>query len=329
MNERRMADMYQEDEISLIDIWRTLVKHKKVIFLVWGLISLIGVAAAVLIPQKYAYTTLIEMGGQGDDVVETADAARTRLVAGIIPVIQSRYLAEGKETIDVKVSVPEKSPRFVMLESKGTAQAAAIHLAFQGTVVDALKEGHQVIQNKTREKLVTGQEAARRRIAALDDENALLTAKLERLDDEEAYLKEQIKQVRVAVAAVSKWSDKSAAALTQMMTTNQLEQQRRFLGTLEDRVLLGLPNERAEIKNVIADNERSIDEQRSTLNVMTSELGSLRETQALIPPAQSAGPVAPDRRLIIVLTIFVGLMLGVLGAFFAEFFLKARKEVEA
>lgn len=263
MNERRMADTYQEDEISLVDIWRTLVRHKRMIFLVWGLISLVGVAVAVLMPQKYAYTTLIEIGRLGDvvekgNLVETADGARIRLVAGIIPVIQSRYLAEGKEAIDVKASVPEKSPRFVLLESKGAAQAAAIHLAFQGAIVDALEEGHQVIQNKTRETLVTGQEAAQRRIAALDDENALLAAKLKRLDDEEEYLKEQIKQSKTAVAAASKWGDKSAAAagaesaaLTQMMTINQLEQQRRFLATLEDRVLLGLPKERAEINNGI------------------------------------------------------------------------------
>lgn len=334
MHDHRITDTYQDDEISLADVWRTLVGHKKLIFLVWGLVILTGLAAAVLMPEKYAYTTLIEIGGQWDDPVETADAARARLLAGIIPVVQNRYLAEGKKITDVKVSIPEKSPVFVFLESQGTAEAASIHLAFHAEIVDVLAQEHHAAQNKVREVLVIGQETVRRRITALDNENIFLTEKLKHLDDEETYLEEKIKQVRAAVAAASKWSDKAgaaaakegaAAAFTHMMATNQIEQQ-RFLTTLENRVLVGLPGERAEINKTITDNAQSVEEQRSALNITTSELGRLRETKALIPPARSASSVAPDRRVISMLAIFIGLMLGVLSAFMVEFLLKVRKE---
>lgn len=296
MNERRMTDTYQEDEISLVDVWWTLARHKKVIFLVWGLISLIGVAVAVLMPQKYAYTTLIEIGGHGDDVVETADAARVRLVAGIIPVIQSRYLAEGKETIDVNVSVPEKSPSFVLLESKGTAQAASIHLAFQEAVFDALRQEHQAVLNKAREALAAGQEAVEHKIAGLQDERVLLAADAKRLNEEETYLNNQAIKFD------------AGSALVRTMLIKQIELQRAVIG------------------KATADNVRAMDEQRSALNIITSELGRIRETKAVIPAAQSVDPVAPDRKLIIVLTVVGGLMLGLLSAFFAEFFLKVRKE---
>src|SRR3990172_13380568 len=99
MNDRRKTDAYREDEISLVDLWRVLVKHKKRVFLVWLLISLAGVIAAVLMPERYAYTTLVEIGrppaGTGkDNLVETADEARVRLIAGIIPVIERRFLGE-------------------------------------------------------------------------------------------------------------------------------------------------------------------------------------------------------------------------------------------
>lgn len=335
MNDRRKTDAYREDEISLVDVWRTLVKHKKLIFLVWGLITLTGLAAAVLMPEKYAYTTLIEVGGQGNDLVGTADAARTRLIAGIIPVVQRKYLDEGKKITDVKVLVPEKSPSNVLLESQGTAKAASSHLAFHGAIVDVLRDGHRAIQNKTRETLTVQQEAAQRRIAALKDESTLLTAKLKRLDEEEEYLKGQIKQSQADVAAASKLGAKSMAAaagaeattLTYiMMITNQLEQQRRFLSTIEDRVLLGLPRERVEINKAIADNVRSVDEQRSALNVIVSELGRIRETKALIPPHQSESPVGPKRWQIMMISVLAGLMLGVLATFFTEFLLKVRKE---
>lgn len=284
-------------------------------------------------PEKYAYTTLIGIGGQGDDLVEAADAARARLLAGIIPVVQSRYLAEGKKITDVKVSIPEKSPAFVLLESQGTAEDASSHLTFQGAIVAVLKDGHRAIQNKARETLVVRQEAAQRRIAGLEDESALLTVKLKRLDEEREHLEGQIKQSKAAVAAASKLGSESAAgpeaaALTHMMTTNQIEQQRRFLATLEERVLLGLPKERAEINKAIADNARSVEDERSTLNVIVSELGGIRETMALIPFQQSESPVWPKRWQIMVISVLAGFMLGVLAAFFAEFFLKVRKEAD-
>ena len=118
MNDRRKTDTYREDEISLVDLWRVLVKHKKRVFLVWLLISLAGVIAAVLMPERYAYTTLVEIGrltaetGK-DNLVETADEARVRLIAGIIPVIERRFLGEGKDAYGINVKVPEKSPSFL------------------------------------------------------------------------------------------------------------------------------------------------------------------------------------------------------------------------
>lgn len=183
MNDRRITDAYHEDEISLIDIWRVLVKHKNLILLVWALISLGGVIAAVLISEKYVYTTLIEIGRLGDEKgngreVETAEAARVRLVTDIIPVTRRKYLSEGKDTHGMDVKIPEKSLSFLLMESRGLARSAPGQLAFQGAVAEALRQEHQSVLSKAREALGAQQEAVKRYMADLQDERVLLAAQL-------------------------------------------------------------------------------------------------------------------------------------------------------
>ncbi len=328
---------FHKDEISLIDIWRTLVKHKKLIFLVWALISLGGVIAAVLIPERYTYTTLLEVGSQvGGVLVETADAARVKLLAGIIPITQRRYLTEGKEAygITVKVTIPEKSPSLLSLESQGTAQSASDHLAFQGDIAEALRQDHEIIFGRAREVLAARQEDVKRKIAELTDARALAITRLDRLDEEEtAHLKKKIEQSRALLASIARPGERSLAsrmaeeamALTHMMAVNQIEQQRRTLATLEERLFLEMPEERAEISKALADNERVVEEQRGALNMIASDLGAIRETRALLPPTQSDSPVAPSRGLIVALAAIFGLMLGIFSAFIAESISKARK----
>ena len=197
MNGRRMTDIYKEDEISLVDIWQKLVERKKFISLVWISITLIGVAAAVLLPDKYAYTTLVEIGSQVNeegkvDLVEPADATRIRLLAGIIPIVQRKYVDEGREEYDVEVQIPEKSPSFLLLESRGSAQFAPDYLAFQAAVVEELAQTHQTILNNARRALTGQQEDIKRTIAALQNEGELLAGKLKHLGDKETLLKEKV-----------------------------------------------------------------------------------------------------------------------------------------
>ena len=338
MNDRRITDTYQEDGISLIDIWRVLVKHKKAIFLVWALISLGGVIVAVLIPEKYAYTTLVEISRLSDEagkgnLMETADEVRVRLVAGIIPVVQRRFLGEGKDAHDINVKVPEKSPLFLLLESRGSAQSAPGHLAFHGAVVETLRQEHQSILNKAREALGAQQETVKRKIAELQDERVLLAARFKRLDEEGAYLKKRVEQSKVTIASATRLGEKAVSqkagediTLAYMTINTQIVQQQSSLARLEERLLLDLPGERVEISKAIADNARAVDEQRSALNIIASRLGRIHETRTVLPPTQSVSPVASNGRHIIMLAILAGLMLGVLGAFLVEFLLKARKE---
>ena len=60
----REASYSTEDEISLLDLAMVVVTRKKLIVLIFTGIIVLGIAAALLIPKKYTYSTSIEIGSQ-------------------------------------------------------------------------------------------------------------------------------------------------------------------------------------------------------------------------------------------------------------------------
>ena len=56
------SEFYKEDEISLVDLWLVLVKRKRLVWGIFVLSILLGLAAAFMLTKKYAYTTAIEIG---------------------------------------------------------------------------------------------------------------------------------------------------------------------------------------------------------------------------------------------------------------------------
>ena len=291
-----LTDKHQKHEASLVDAWRALVERKKMVFFIWVLISLVGVVAAVVMPQKYAFTTLVEVGSHGKDLVETAAAARARLIAHSIHVIKKKYLDEGKSAFDIDVELIVKSPSMLMLESRGTAQSVQDHFALHKDILDALRREHQSISSKVYAGLVEQQEKTKLGLAMLQDERVLLGEQRKRLDERQTYLNAR---------AIPSNTD---SALVQIM-----------LISLEE-------TKRVEVKKAITNNMRDMDQRRIELSQISGQIEGIRETTVALPFAQSKNPVAPNRSLIIILAIFAGLVMGVLGVFLMESFLKVREE---
>ena len=192
MDNRSSTIVYQQDGISLVDIWQTLAQYRKLILVIWALVSLGGAIVAALMPERYAFTTLVEIGnyaGGKTELVETSVAARTSLLVNIIPVLQRKHLSEGKDApaFDVKISIPEKSPSILLLETRGSDESAPSHLAFLGEIVERLKQEHEVAVAATREALTIQREDIKRSIAALANARAVTIARYKILDEEEGF----------------------------------------------------------------------------------------------------------------------------------------------
>ncbi len=58
MNQQQQ-NQYYEDEVNLLDYWRVLVKHKKLIGAIVGAAIIISVIVSLLLPKIYSSTAKI------------------------------------------------------------------------------------------------------------------------------------------------------------------------------------------------------------------------------------------------------------------------------
>ncbi|ROR32900.1 Wzz/FepE/Etk N-terminal domain-containing protein [Inmirania thermothiophila] len=52
-----------EDELSLVDLWLEFRRRRRVFWAVFAVVLVAGLAAAVLLPERYSYTTVIQLAG--------------------------------------------------------------------------------------------------------------------------------------------------------------------------------------------------------------------------------------------------------------------------
>ena len=119
-----------ENEISLIDLAMVLVNRKKLIIQIFTVFVILGIAAALLIPKKYSYSTSIEIGSQIiDGSVKSFESPQTllaKLQHNFIPQTLNEHQLSNpadENKYKIKASVPKNSD-IIVLEVKGTKKQA-------------------------------------------------------------------------------------------------------------------------------------------------------------------------------------------------------------
>ena len=296
MDKYEPTDIRQQTKTRLFEIWVAVVEHKKLFIAVWILISLIGMMAAVMMPAKYSYITIIGFGTNYEGlVVAEAAVARAKLNAVIIPVAQRKYIEDGG-VYDINVEVLVKSPSMLSLESSGTIESAQDNYNIHKTIFEALRNEHNTILTKQSEAGIMAREEHTLKLKVLEEEVVLLNKNLKRLDEMDASLKRQ---------AIKSDAD---AALLHIILINQIE------------------FHRAELKKDLAGNIAGINWNRLNLASIQKNLDRLRETFLAVPTTQSKNAVAPNRMLIVIGGILSGLVIGILSVLLLDFFTKLRRK---
>lgn len=147
-----MQVYYQEDEISLMDLFLVLVRRRMTIVLVLGICALMGILYALVKSEKYPFTTRIEIGRlvikDGDtqrlELIEKPEAVLAKINDGYIPIIQNNYLLENPE----KTTAPKITARVprngevIIVESIGKKEAEELHLTMHQDIVDSVIADH-------------------------------------------------------------------------------------------------------------------------------------------------------------------------------------------
>ena len=261
---------YQDDETSLIDLWRVLAKRK--LLILTSLFVTLSLAGAWILITKPIYQSRAVLG-----IGQVGSLESPQL---IVQRLREEYRvkddSEGPRKLPIltEVKVMDKSlangVEFIV-----QAHSAAEAQLFLGKIVSKIMDRHKKLfdmgrseQEKQFESLLRHRDAIERGLVAIRDRISAL--------------------------------GKGDASLAGLLTLEQ------------DRLLQQLPQ---------------VEQQIVALRLAMSELQST-PTFLLREPTLPIKPIKPKPALYLSLAMVLGLILGVFGAFFAEFLDKVRRQKE-
>jgi len=149
----RMLNSYydQDDEISLVDLWLSLVKQKNILFSTMLVVIVMAIIYITMVPETYTYKTDIAIGTQTQtqtQLIQSPEAIAANLDNAIIPkILRQQHSAQPDNKLDVSASIPKKTDS-VLLTSKGTSsQKEAIVELHQQLIIILAKSHQNKIQN--------------------------------------------------------------------------------------------------------------------------------------------------------------------------------------
>ena len=340
-NDAEYEYQIEPDEISLIDLWLVLIKHKKLMAIIVIIFLLAGLALVLLKTSAYKYYTTIELGtkiAEGKiQLIEEPKQLLAKIEGSYIPLALNE-LKEDKQTDETLYKLEAEIPKdsqVIEISGKGPIEEQEQYFKILNTVVQAIKIDHDYLIKLWREeeairrnKLVSSNEA-------LDDNYKLIQNRLKRLDQSEALLKDQIKETKALISSGMQNREKAirqakdnAHAMTVMMIDNGLQNNRASLADLENKLYIVMANNRDAWEKQLADLKREKDNIKLEIEKSKLQEGTYHNTRVILHPLRSKYPVGQSKKLILVLSLLLGLFFAVFAAFFAEFLAKV-KEREA
>ena len=340
MDAKMDSRSYSDDEISLIDLWGVLVRRKKVVGGVFALCLAGAVAAALIKSDKYLYSTSLEIGTVLDEgkqmPIDSPNTLSSKIREGYIPAVLNEYAktAEDAKEIEITVRVP-KSSDIVVIEAKGKEKKGDTLKRLEREVVDLVKQDHGRIIDVTKKDILAQMIKLKRQHDELQDQEKVLLKDMERIKVTSGLVDQQLADVKSSVEEATKNRKNAlrtvgneAKAMTLLMIDSEIDQNRKRMAALEERLHVALPDKKDNLDKALADNHRAQENNQTEFDKLDVVLKNIRETRAIIEPTQSLKPVGVSKPLIVVLGVVLGLMLGVFAAFFAEFLARAREQLK-
>lgn len=166
MNNNNMPDRHPsyDDEISLVDLATTLIRRRRVFYVVFLLTTLAGLAyALLLLPHSYDYVTLFQLAEQDSGkTIESPATTIATLESRWLPEIEANHQSVKGEKLPFKVSFSNpESTGLIRITSEASPDNAALVESIHGKLIEQLKERQQSLVAREKQSLEA-------RIAATD-----------------------------------------------------------------------------------------------------------------------------------------------------------------
>lgn len=330
----------QEDEISLIDIWLVIYRHKNVVITIILLITALGLFVSLIQPKKYSYSTSLEIGSQIIDgkvvLIDKPETVLAKLKESYIPLVIQQYQVNSMgEAKVIEAHIPKNS-ELIMLEAKGIENHKKIFFEVFGAVVKKVVDDHERIISVIKKGYESSISSVVYKIEGLKERERVFKAKVKRLEKESALIEQEIRSLqnliedsisnrKIAVRDINNES----MALTLMMLDNEVRNAREKKSELMERLQITIADKRDSLERDIADNQRAQMEYKNKMDELKLKLDNIHRTRQLSEPLQSLKPVGPNRKMIVTLSLVLGVFFGLFAAFIAEFISKARNQINA
>lgn len=232
-----MQQWHDEDTISLVDLWRALAKRRAIIIASILIALMAGLALAFLLPQKYNYSSSIEIGStlepaaSGEEVrlIASPESALAKIRESFIPLVQQEYRAahpDDNSVYEIDARNPEGS-LLILLEASGSQDVQAPYLEHIQQVTHKLLEDHQRVMDIYHSRLNTRLRLANIELDKLSDPATLAT--------EQRRLESEINKARLRQAELT---DPRILTVPRQALENKLAQNRKKLVDLKDQASL-------------------------------------------------------------------------------------------
>jgi uncharacterized protein involved in exopolysaccharide biosynthesis len=334
---------YEEhyDEIDLADVALAIWRRRWLFVGTFAAVFGLAVAYAFLVTPVYEHRATLEIGqvpsGRNLNPIESASSLKDRLERLYVPDVIYQYRQEDPENrppVEIKITVPEESG-LGKLAAEGPDDKTERNLRLLQQVIDRAKDNHDRIFDLVVSEHEADLISARNALEALQSQEKVLKGDLERIKRRAELIEENIESLESSIqeanaqrAAVAESASNEEKAMTMLLIDSQIQQERRRLEDLRERLEVDLEQQRDRLENSIGDNQRSQENQQQEIATLVARQSAMQRTRAVIPPSRSFEPVAPNKRLILALGFVLAGMLGVLVVGINGLLARARRKME-
>jgi len=228
---------HEEDSISLIDLWLELIRHRAIIFTSAILALIAGLLIAFLLPQKYNYTSTIEIGstltqtasGTTPQLIDPPETVLAKIQEGYIPLAQQQFSKDHPDnnaSYKITARIPKDS-QLVVLEAKGTEEDGTNYLQQLQAVTKYLLQDHQRVMNVYQARLNNRLALARITLDEITDPSTLAT--------QQKQLESQLNNARIKLDELR---DPRVLVVPRQQLENKLAREEKQLTDLKDQAKL-------------------------------------------------------------------------------------------
>lgn len=161
----------KKNEIDIFAIWSSLIKQRKVFFITFFVILLVGISLFLYQKTLYTYSTTIEIGTQADNatLIQSVKTVESQIKLAYINQALHEYFSENpSKAIKVEVKNPKKTD-ILVISSEGTDDERTTHLNIHQNILEKIVNKHSLVTSSIKEELSRSKEVLLNKIEELEN----------------------------------------------------------------------------------------------------------------------------------------------------------------